>query len=97
MHDRLLSMFLFCLAVLVVESEGHTSAATSTNAVTSSFSSCRKTTPSTSAAFGISNAIANLRGGEVIEGSTASDVDALILKAGSSQSLVVIDFSATWW
>ena len=49
------------------------------------------------AAFGISNILAYLRGGEVIEGGTASDVDALILKAGSSQSLVVIDFSATWW
>ena len=47
-------------------------------------------------AFGLQEIIAGLRGGEVIEGTTASDVDALILKAGSDQSLVVIDFTATW-
>jgi hypothetical protein len=46
-------------------------------------------------AFGISNII-GLRGGEVIEGTSASEVDAMIIKAGSAQQLVVIDFTATW-
>ena len=36
------------------------------------------------------------RGGAVHEPSNASEVDALILKAGSEGKLVVIDFSATW-
>lgn len=44
-------------------------------------------------AFGLSDIIAGLRGGEVLEGTTAEDVDAIILKAGASQQLVVIDFS----
>ena len=47
-------------------------------------------------AFGLQDIVFNLRGGEVIEGSTATDVDDLIRRAGSDQSLVVIDFSATW-
>jgi hypothetical protein len=47
-------------------------------------------------AFGLQEIIAGLRGGEVIVGTSASDVDAIILKAGSDQSLVVIDFTATW-
>jgi len=47
-------------------------------------------------AFGLSDIIANLRGGEVIEGHTSADVDAIILRAGSDKSLVVVDFTATW-
>lgn len=47
-------------------------------------------------AFGLKDIIAGLRGGEVIEGTSAAEVDAMILKAGSDQSLVVIDFTATW-
>ena len=50
-----------------------------------------------SPAFGLSDVISQLRGGEVHDGSAAEDVDALILKAGSDQQLVVIDFTATWY
>ena len=96
---RLLQVFL-CLA-LAATSAGHTSPATPsfTSAITSSNTNNVGATPATTdcpSAFGISGIISNLRGGEVIEGSSAAEVDSLILKAGSDQSLVVIDFSATW-
>ncbi len=37
----------------------------------------------------------NLRGGEVLEPTTLSDVETIIMKASNDGKLVVIDFSAT--
>lgn len=51
------------------------------------------------AIFGVSKrvpALLSMRGGQVHEPETLEDVQAIILKAGSEQKLVVIDFSATW-
>lgn len=90
---------LLCLALLAAKTASHTCHAAAVvvpaaNAILSK-KSLGGATDSPSA-FGLSKLVLNLRGGEVIEGTSASEVDALILKAGSSQSLVVIDFSATW-
>jgi len=58
--------------------------------------------PSTTA-FGVSRrvpsarAMLKIRGGQVHEPTTLEDVEALLMKAGSEQKLVVIDFSATWY
>jgi hypothetical protein len=38
----------------------------------------------------------SIRGGEVLEPSTLSEVDDILLKASAEGKLVVIDFSATW-
>ena len=38
----------------------------------------------------------SIRGGEVIEPSTLSEVDDILMKAAAEGKLVVIDFSATW-
>jgi hypothetical protein len=38
-----------------------------------------------------------MRGGEVFEPESLQDVEAILLKAGAEQKLVVIDFSATWY
>lgn len=47
--------------------------------------------------FGVSQkTLLELRGGEVIEAETLQDVESILLKAGSNNQLVVIDFSATW-
>ncbi len=37
-----------------------------------------------------------LRGGEVLEAKTLSDVETIIMKASNDGKLVVIDFSAVW-
>mmetsp|Transcript_4751 Transcript_4751/g.10447 ORF Transcript_4751/g.10447 Transcript_4751/m.10447 type:complete len:193 (-) Transcript_4751:1258-1836(-) len=42
------------------------------------------------------NAALGLRGGKLHEPKTLEDTNALILRAGSSGQLVVIDFTATW-
>lgn len=84
MMFRWFLQFLICL-VFVPRSE----AITSPSVVRQQPTGC----PS---AFGLEDIIAGLRGGEVVEGTTAAEVDSLILKAGSEQSLVVIDFTATW-
>jgi thiol:disulfide interchange protein len=41
-------------------------------------------------------AIGVLRGGAVLEHATLADVEATLLRAGSENKLVVIDFSAVW-
>jgi thiol:disulfide interchange protein len=49
--------------------------------------------------FGVSRqlpALISMRGGQVFEPTSLEDVEAILLKAGSEQKLVVIDFSATW-
>jgi thioredoxin 1 len=46
--------------------------------------------------FGIARNALNVRGGEVIEPETLEDVESILIKAGASNQLVVIDFSATW-
>lgn len=49
--------------------------------------------------FGVSRqlpALLSMRGGQVFEPETLEDVEAILLKAGSEQKLVVIDFGATW-
>jgi hypothetical protein len=38
----------------------------------------------------------SLRGGEVLEPTTLSEVDDILIKASAEGKLVVIDFSATW-
>lgn len=67
--------------------------------------SCRITTPGTSAAAAFhrpafapsaKETIASLRGGAVLEPTTLSDVEGILLKASAEGKLVVIDFSATW-
>lgn len=55
-----------------------------------------KTPAGCPSAFGLKD-ICNLRGGEVIDGSSASLVDSIINEANSEDVLVVIDFSATWY
>jgi hypothetical protein len=47
-------------------------------------------------AFGLANLVLGLRGGEVIEATSAEVVEDAIVKAGAEQTLVVIDFTATW-
>ena len=49
--------------------------------------------------FGVSTrlpAMMSVRGGAVLEPKTLEDVESMLLKAGSEQKLVVIDFSASW-
>ncbi|KAL7571038.1 hypothetical protein ACA910_003755 [Epithemia clementina (nom. ined.)] len=49
--------------------------------------------------FGVSQrlpSMLSIRGGAVEEPESLADVKALLLKAGSEQKLVVIDFTATW-
>ena len=49
--------------------------------------------------FGVSTRLPpmmSLRGGAVLEPKSLDDVESMLLKAGSEQKLVVIDFSATW-
>jgi hypothetical protein len=38
-----------------------------------------------------------MRGGQVFEPTSVEEVEAILLKAGSEQKLVVIDFGATWY
>lgn len=54
--------------------------------------------PTNNSLFGVAQRIPALvaRGGEVHEPESAEDVDAILLRAGSENKLVVIDFSATW-
>lgn len=89
MISRILLVFL-CSALVAI-SAGHTSPA-----VAPSIAKNNGGATDCQSAFGVSDIISNLRGGAVIEGTSAADVDAAILRAGSSQKLVVIDFSATW-
>jgi hypothetical protein len=49
--------------------------------------------------FGVSQKLPpflSMRGGQVFEPETLEEVEAILLKAGSKQKLVVIDFGATW-
>lgn len=46
--------------------------------------------------FGVAKNVLSIRGGEVLEPESLQDVEALLLKAGAANQLVVIDFSATW-
>lgn len=49
--------------------------------------------------FGVSkkhHAPLAVRGGQVLEAETLQDVESILLRAGSEQQLVVIDFTATW-
>lgn len=46
--------------------------------------------------FGVPKSALNVRGGEVLEPETLQDVESILLKAGASNQLVVIDFSAVW-
>ena len=64
------------------------------------------TTPSSSEGsflspvFGVSKRLPNvlaIRGGDVLEPTDSSDVDSILIKAGSESKFVVIDFSATWY
>lgn len=53
--------------------------------------------PRSSSFFGVpKNALHQLRGGAVLEPETLNEVEGILVKAGASQQLVVIDFSATW-
>ncbi|CAB9500247.1 Thioredoxin H-type [Seminavis robusta] len=54
-----------------------------------------KTPTECPSAFGLANVVTCPRGGEVTLAS-ADDVEAAILKAGADQTLVVIDFTASW-
>uniref|UniRef100_A0A6S8YII8 Thioredoxin domain-containing protein n=1 Tax=Ditylum brightwellii TaxID=49249 RepID=A0A6S8YII8_9STRA len=42
------------------------------------------------------NPVFSLRGGEVLEPATGSEVDSIIMRASAEGKAVVIDFSATW-
>uniref|UniRef100_A0A7S2MV31 Thioredoxin domain-containing protein n=1 Tax=Helicotheca tamesis TaxID=374047 RepID=A0A7S2MV31_9STRA len=42
------------------------------------------------------NPVFSLRGGEVLEPATLTDVDSIIMRASAEGKAVVIDFSATW-
>jgi thiol-disulfide isomerase/thioredoxin len=44
----------------------------------------------------LKTALGVLRGGAVLEHTTLADVEATLLRAGSENKLVVIDFSAVW-
>jgi len=46
--------------------------------------------------FGVPKSALNVRGGEVLEPESLEDVESILVKAGASNQLVVIDFSATW-
>lgn len=46
--------------------------------------------------FGVPKSALNVRGGEVLQPETWQDVESILVKAGASNQLVVIDFSATW-
>lgn len=46
--------------------------------------------------FGIPKSAFTVRGGEVLEPESLEDVESILVKAGASNQLVVIDFSATW-
>jgi hypothetical protein len=49
--------------------------------------------------FGLSKRLPSslsVRGGEVLEPESADDVDSILIKAGSENKLVVIDFTASW-
>jgi len=70
-----------------------------TPAATASFCSA-STTTAQPPIFGVSQrlpAALSMRGGEVFEPESLQDVEAILLKAGAEQKLVVIDFSATWY
>lgn len=54
----------------------------------------KNTCPSPTSVFGVPKSALSVRGGEVLEPESLEDVEAILLKAGSGQ-LVVIDFSAT--
>lgn len=56
-------------------------------------------TTTTTGIFGVIQrlpSVVSMRGGAVLEPESHDDVKALIVKAGSEQKLVVIDFTATW-
>ena len=55
-----------------------------------------KSTCPTPTIFGVSKSALSVRGGEVLEPETLEDVESILIKAGASNQLVVIDFSATW-
>jgi hypothetical protein len=53
-----------------------------------------------SSAFGVSKrlpTVLSMRGGEVLEPETLEGVESILLKAGSENKLVVVDFSASWY
>ena len=71
--------------------------------LTAPTSACPSKQSETSAAapslFGVSQKLPpflSMRGGQVFEPETLEEVEAILLKAGSEQKLVVIDFGATW-
>ena len=69
------------------------------SAPASSSSSCHGNGNSNNMIFGVPKrlpSILSMRGGAVLEPETLQDVESILLKAGSEQKLVVIDFSATW-
>ena len=88
------SLFSILCAASVAGASCHSSPATISSSVAPN--KVGAATTECPSAFGLSDIIANLRGGEVIGGHTSADVDAIILKAGSDQKLVVVDFTATW-
>jgi hypothetical protein len=58
-----------------------------------------ETTSAAPSLFGVSQKLPpflSMRGGQVFEPESLEEVDAILLKAGSEQKLVVIDFGATW-
>jgi hypothetical protein len=54
--------------------------------------------PQLTSIFGVSKRlpVMSVRGGAVLEPESLDDVESILIKAGSEQKLVVIDFSATW-
>jgi hypothetical protein len=44
-----------------------------------------------------SQAVQELRGGELHEPETLQDTEALVLTAATNRQLLVIDFTASWW
>lgn len=50
--------------------------------------------------FGLSKRLPSsltVRGGDVLEPESADDVDSTLIRAGSENKLVVIDFTASWY
>jgi hypothetical protein len=90
----------FCGLMAVLLAIVPTTVATTTKTpMVSPVGSCAQQTQAPSI-FGVSRqlpAVLSMRGGQVFEPESLQEVEDIILRAGSEQKLVVIDFGATWW
>lgn len=88
------SLIILCSLALIVGINANTILSDRGNNCPSA--SVYGTNPSSSKHSDCFDVTLSLRGGEVLEPSTLTDVESIIMRASNEGKLVVIDFSATW-